>query len=116
MPGGGRTVPPGHGIMRLITKSGWPTVASPETPQAVSPALETRLYRDPEVLEQEQLRIFARSWQFVGHVSQLPEPGGYITTTAGVEPVLGIRDDEGVLRESRAPARRGQWSIYPRRA
>ena len=60
-------------------------MASTETSQAVSRALETRLYRDPEVLEREQRRIFARSWQFVGHVSQLPEPGGYITTSAGVE-------------------------------
>jgi phenylpropionate dioxygenase-like ring-hydroxylating dioxygenase large terminal subunit len=80
--------------MRLITKSGWGlAVANTETSQAVSPALETRLYRDPEVLEQEQVRIFARRWQFVGHVSQLPEPGGYITASAGVEPVLVIRDD-----------------------
>jgi choline monooxygenase len=88
--------------MRLITKSGWGlAVANTETSQAVSPALETRLYRDPEVLEQEQLRIFARRWQFVGHVTQLPEPGGYITASAGVEPVLVIRDDEGVLRAFR---------------
>ena len=88
--------------MRLITKSGWGlAVANTETSQAVSRALETRLYRDPEVLEREQLRIFARSWQFVGHVSQLREPGGYITASAGVEPVLVIRDDEGVLRAFR---------------
>jgi choline monooxygenase len=76
-------------------------MASAQTSHPVSPALETRLYRDPEVLEQEQLRIFARNWQFVGHVSQLPETGGYITTSAGVEPVLVIRDDEGVLRAFR---------------
>jgi choline monooxygenase len=76
-------------------------MASAETSQAVSPALETRLYRDPEVLEQEQLRIFARTWQFACHVSQLPEAGGYITTSAGVEPVLVIRDDDGELRAFR---------------
>jgi choline monooxygenase len=76
-------------------------MASAETSEAVSPALETRLYRDPKVLEQEQLRIFGRTWQFVGHVSQLPEAGGYITTSAGVEPVLVIRDDEGELRAFR---------------
>jgi choline monooxygenase len=88
--------------MRLITKSGWGlALASTETSQAVSPALETRLYRDPEVLEQEQVRIFARSWQFACHVAQLPEPGGYTTTSAGIEPVLVIRDDEGTLRAFR---------------
>jgi choline monooxygenase len=88
--------------MRLITKSGLGlAMASTGTSQAVSPALETRLYRDPEVLEQEQKRIFARTWQFACHVSQLPEPGGYMTTSAGVEPVLVIRDDEGNLRAFR---------------
>jgi choline monooxygenase len=76
-------------------------MAIAETSGAVSPALPTRLYRDPEVLEAEQRRIFARTWQFVGHESQLPEPGGYMTTSAGVEPVLVIRDDEGTLRAFR---------------
>jgi choline monooxygenase len=71
------------------------------TPEAVSAALDPRLYRDPELLEVEQRRIFARTWQFAGHVTQLPEPGTYITTNAGVEPVLVLRDDEGELRAFR---------------
>ena len=33
-------------------------------------------------------RIFARTWQFAAHVSQLPEPGSYLTATAGRQPVL----------------------------
>jgi choline monooxygenase len=81
--------------MRLITKSG--TDTSPAVPAALSP----RLYRDPEVLEREQTRIFARTWQFAGHVSQLPGPGSYLTASAGVEPVLVLRDDDGELRAFR---------------
>lgn len=69
--------------------------------QPVSPALAARLYRDPEVLELEQKRIFARTWQLVGHVSQLPAEGSYLTTEAGVEPVLVLRDGEGELRAFR---------------
>jgi choline monooxygenase len=69
--------------------------------EAVPAALSPHLYRDPEVLELEQRRIFARTWQFAGHVSQLPEPGSYITASAGAEPVLVLRDDEGELRAFR---------------
>ena len=75
--------------MRLITKS-----------VIVPPALSPRLYRDPEVLEVEQQRIFSRTWQLVGHVSQLSQQGSYITAQAGVEPVLVLRDD-GELRAFR---------------
>jgi choline monooxygenase len=80
----------GDGIMRLITKS-----------VTVSKALSPRLYRDPSVLEVEQSRIFARTWQLAGHISQLPKPGSYITVQAGAEPVLVLRDDEGELRAYR---------------
>ncbi len=66
-----------------------------------SEALAPHYYRDPEVLEAEQLRIFARTWQFVGHVSQLPSEGNYITATAGVEPVLVLRDQDGTVRAFR---------------
>jgi choline monooxygenase len=69
--------------------------------EVVPPALDPRLYRDPGVLELEQRRIFARTWQLAGHVSQLPEPGSYITASAGAEPVLVLRDDEGELRAFR---------------
>jgi choline monooxygenase len=66
--------------------------------EGIPAALSPRLYRDPEVLEVEQRQIFARTWQLAGHISQLPEPGSYITAQAGVEPVLVLRDDEGALR------------------
>jgi choline monooxygenase len=69
--------------------------------QALPPALSPRFYRDPEVLELEQERIFARTWQFVAHVSELPEPGRYLTAVAGKEPILVLRDDDGDLRAFR---------------
>jgi choline monooxygenase len=69
--------------------------------QALPRALSPHFYRDPDVLEREQERIFARTWQFVAHVSELPEPGRYLTATAGVEPVLVLRDDDGDLRAFR---------------
>jgi choline monooxygenase len=77
-------------------------LASVDTaPTPVPPALSPHLYLDPEVLGLEDERIFSRTWQFAGHVSQVAEPGTYITTNAGSQPVLVVRDDEGRLRAFR---------------
>ena len=69
--------------------------------EPIPAALSPHLYRDPDVLELEQRRIFARTWQLAGHVSQLEGTGRYITAQAGAEPVLVLRDDEGELRAFR---------------
>jgi phenylpropionate dioxygenase-like ring-hydroxylating dioxygenase large terminal subunit len=61
-------------------------------------ALEPRLYTDPALLDAEQRLIFERTWQLAGHVSELPNPGSYITAQAGSQPVLVVRDEDGELR------------------
>src|SRR5688572_28870786 len=76
-------------------------MATLDTIQPLSAALSARYYREPEVAELEQTRIFARNWQLVGHEADLPPAGGYMTTTAGAQPVLVIRDEEGTLRAFR---------------
>jgi Rieske 2Fe-2S family protein len=70
-------------------------------PTAAGTALESRLYTDPALLELERELIFERTWQLAGHVSALPRAGSYITTQAGNQPVLVIRDDDGELRAYR---------------
>ena len=77
------------------------TMTVAETTAGLPPALEPRYYRDPQLAELEEQRIFARSWQLVTHVTQLPNPGDYVTGTAGSQPVLVLRDDEGRLRAFR---------------
>ena len=72
-----------------------------ETAPRLAPALEARYYRDPEIAELEEKRIFARSWQLVAHEQRLLNNGDYITSTAGSQPVLVLRDDEGRLRAFR---------------
>jgi len=40
-------------------------------------------------------RIFHRGWVFVGHASEIPRPGDYVTRTLGREPVIMVRAGDG---------------------
>ena len=55
-------------------------------------------YTDPAVLELERERIFRRSWQYVGHSGDVPEPGSFAATWVGDMPVVVVRDKEDELR------------------
>jgi choline monooxygenase len=55
-------------------------------------------YTDPQMLEREKQRVFARTWQLVGRAEMVARPGQYFTATVGDEPVLVTRDAGGRLR------------------
>jgi nitrite reductase/ring-hydroxylating ferredoxin subunit len=57
-----------------------------------------RLFADAEVYELELDRIFRRSWLFLAHESEVPEPGDYVTRQLGGEPVIVARGDDGEIR------------------
>ncbi len=54
-------------------------------------------YVDEGIYRLEQERIFERSWQYVGQVSSLKEPGDYVTTEIGRVPIVVLRNNEGSL-------------------
>jgi choline monooxygenase len=54
-------------------------------------------YTDPEVLAREEVGIFGREWQYVGHASRLDKPGAYLTVQLGRVPVVVLRDADGEL-------------------
>jgi phenylpropionate dioxygenase-like ring-hydroxylating dioxygenase large terminal subunit len=49
------------------------------------------VYRDPQVFQFEMERIFGRAWLYVGHESQVPRPGDFITTALAGQPVVMVR-------------------------
>jgi 3-phenylpropionate/trans-cinnamate dioxygenase alpha subunit len=60
--------------------------------------VQRSVYVDRDVYDLEMQRVFGHSWLFVAHVSQLPEPGDYLTTFMGEDPVIVVRGADGVIR------------------
>ena len=50
------------------------------------------LYVNPDIFDQEMEQIFQRCWLFLGHESQLPNPGDFVISRMGTEEVILVRD------------------------
>lgn len=60
--------------------------------------LPASLYRDPALYETERRRIFARTWQLVGHEAQLPEPGSWLAAAIAGFPLIVVRGSDECIR------------------
>lgn len=56
-----------------------------------------RIYHSPEIYATEKRAIFLKDWLCVGRVEEAPSPGDYFTVNIVGEPVLIVRNKEGVL-------------------
>lgn len=59
--------------------------------------IHRRVFVDPAVFDLEMSRIFSSTWVYLGHASEVAEPGSYKATTLGTQPVLLTRDTHGAL-------------------
>ncbi|WP_406435312.1 aromatic ring-hydroxylating dioxygenase subunit alpha [Streptomyces sp. NBC_00631] len=53
------------------------------------------LYTDPEIFAEELERIWYRTWVYVGHESEVPQPGDYVRKNIGPQDVVMTRDRDG---------------------
>ena len=56
------------------------------------------LYISQELFELEATHLFANTWIYVGHASQIPQSGDYYTTTVGTQPVVMVRQADGSIK------------------
>lgn len=57
-----------------------------------------KAFTDPSVLETERKLVFDQCWLYVGHESELPEPGSFIKRKVGGRPVIFVRGDDAQIR------------------
>lgn len=64
----------------------------------VLPLVPARRYSDPAMYELEREHVFGRSWLYVAHLDQLPQPGDFLRLVDVLGPIVLVRQDEGGVR------------------
>lgn len=69
-----------------------------ETDPELASTLPGFTYWDRDWFEREKRRIFRRSWRCIGHVSDIPDAGDYLTHHLVDQPVVVLRTPGGDIR------------------
>jgi benzoate/toluate 1,2-dioxygenase subunit alpha len=56
------------------------------------------VYTDPEIFDLEMERLWAKSWIYLGHASQIPNEGDYLTLDVAGKPLLVVRLGDKSIR------------------
>ena len=56
-----------------------------------------RAFTDPDVLKLERERVFDRCWLYLGHESEVAQPGAFVSRKIAGRPLIMNRDRHGVL-------------------
>jgi phenylpropionate dioxygenase-like ring-hydroxylating dioxygenase large terminal subunit len=80
-----------------------PMPARRESPEAIRALVEDdRVHRDvylsEEVFALEQRHFFANTWSYLGHASEVPEAGDYVTREIAGLPLVMVRQADGGIR------------------
>ena len=59
--------------------------------------ISREIFIAPEFHREELEKLFTRAWLFVGHESQIPNPGDFFVSRMGEESVILCRDQAGAV-------------------
>lgn len=72
-------------------------IAAIRQPLEQASLLPFNCYSDPQFHAYEVEQVFMRTWQAVGRIDQVSEPGQYFTRELFGEPIVVVRDEAGVI-------------------
>ncbi|HEV7886554.1 MAG TPA: Rieske 2Fe-2S domain-containing protein [Acidimicrobiales bacterium] len=75
--------------------------AQPSIPYAelvLPDRVNSRIYTDPAIFEDEMEKIWEKDWLYVGHDSEVANRGDYVARRMGRQPVVLARGMDGVVR------------------
>jgi len=93
---GGRPSPPSGNLCRPVGFAEAIDVAG--LVDSANGLIDRAVFTDRRLYDQEQARVFATSWLFLGHVDQLQKAGDFFTTFMGEDPVIVTKDKAGAIR------------------
>lgn len=64
-------------------------------PQGEAPAA---IFNDPAIFALEREKVFARSWVYLAHESEIPEEGDYVLRYILDDPLVVVRGEDGEIR------------------
>jgi phenylpropionate dioxygenase-like ring-hydroxylating dioxygenase large terminal subunit len=67
-------------------------------PLAEAETISGPWYTDERIAELERQNVFGGTWQMVGRLAQLENPGDFITTQVGGEPIVIVRSADKTLK------------------
>lgn len=71
---------------------------NPDLPLEQAHTIPSSWYVDEEIYQAECRHVFGTTWQVIGRLDQVAEPGSFLTANIAGEPVVAVRDEAGVLR------------------
>lgn len=85
----------------------------PSTSAAATLTLPPNSYTDPDVHEHELATVFHTEWVLVARTARFARPGDYLGIELAGEPLLIVRDRDGVLRALSAVCRHRAMLLVP---
>ena len=65
---------------------------------AQTPMLQPYEVYDQDLFDQEMVRVFGRSWVWLGDTEDLQQPGDFITASIGHQPIVVVRTASGEIK------------------